>query len=451
MDRKTEIQERIKAIAAEMAALLDENEELTEDQEGQYTTLETEAGELETELAAIVAAETRQERQERAAALAKSAAQGHRITAPSRPNSGGRIGRIKDNIADDPQRGFKTLAEFAVRVQEFGANPRADDGLMRVAAGTGLSSSINADGGVLVPPAFSKSIWDRVLAKSNSLLSFCMNIPIDPGVESITFPAIAESSRADGSRWGGVRGYWKGELTQLTSSQLKFRDVTFKPNELYVFCYVSDKLLRQAPGTASSVMEMAAADEIDFKIGDAIINGDGAGKPTGIVGHAGTVSITKETGQAAATIVKENVDKMYARCHRNWRDGAVWLVNQDVEPALEQLSAVVGTGGVPVFLPPGGVTEAPNARLKGKPVIPVEYCATLGTVGDIILCNLMAYGAAVRGMVDSAYSMHLKFDYAQTAYRLIFELDGQPWLNTAITPFKGSNTTSPIVTLATRA
>jgi subfamily B ATP-binding cassette protein HlyB/CyaB len=31
------------------------------------------------------------------------------------------------------------------------------------------------------------------------------------------------------------------------------------------------------------------------------------------------------------------------------------------------------------------------------------------------------------------------------------EVDGQPWLNSAITPFKGSNTLSPFVTLATRS
>ena len=65
--------------------------------------------------------------------------------------------------------------------------------------------------------------------------------------------------------------------------------------------------------------------------------------------------------------------------------------------------------------------------------------------------NFKAYAAAVKGVVDSAYSIHLKFDYAQTAYRLIFEMDGQPWLNSKITPFKGSSTTSPFVTLATRA
>ena len=365
-----------------------------------------------------------------------------------------RIGNAREAVWDDPKRGFANLGEYALRVMNAGHNPTSDSALMRqigAAAGTGMTVGTSADGGVLVPPAFSSAIWDATRMASDSLLEMTNQIPIDSGVESITIPKVNETSRANGSRWGGIRGYWKGELTELTSSKPTLDEMKLAPQELYVFAYISDKLLRQAPQAASAVLETAAADEINFKVGDAIINGTGAGQPVGVIGHASVVSVSKETGQAAATIVKENIDKMYARCHAKWRTGAVWLINQDCEPALEQLSAVVGTGGVPIYLPAGGIASAPNARLKGLPVMPVEYCATLGTVGDIMLVNLKAYATAVRGMVDRQYSMHLKFDYAQTAFRLIFEVDGQPMLKSAITPFKGSNTLSPFVTLATRA
>ncbi len=115
------------------------------------------------------------------------------------------------------------------------------------------------------------------------------------------------------------------------------------------------------------------------------------------------------------------------------------------------LSQVVGTGGVPVYLPPGGIADTPNARLKGRPVMPIEACATLGTEGDIILADMRAYVTGLKGGIDSAMSMHLRFDYAETAFRFMFSADGQPWLASAITPFKGSNTLSPFVTLATRS
>lgn len=444
MNRKQEINERLK----ELATALDEFalvEEPTEEQFANAELVEKEVDDLRAEKSSIEAAERKSLVREKAQGARDTAKASTRLTSPDS------IRNIRPAVADDPKKGFKSLAHFATRCMDSQANVRGDDMLMQVAAGTGMTQAVNADGGVLVPPAFSKAIWDEVLRQSNSLLSYCYQLPIDMGAESVTVPCIAESSRANGSRYGGIQGYWKDELTALTESKPTFRQVKLTPHELYVFAYISDKLLRHSPSTASAILERAAADEIAFKVGDAIVNGTGAGMPRGIVGHSATVDQAKETGQGAATVVLENLAKMRSRMHVNYRDGAVWFINPEVEVALNTLTFPVGTGGVPGYLPPGGLSATPYSTLYGQPVIPVEYCAALGTSGDIIYANLRGYAAAVRGMVDSQYSMHLKFDYAQTAFRMIFEMDGQPWLTTKITPFKGSATTSPIVTLATRA
>ena len=49
----------------------------------------------------------------------------------------------------------------------------------------------------------------------------------------------------------------------------------------------------------------------------------------------------------------------------------------------------VGSGSATVvaYLPPGGLSTKPYATLLGRPVLPVEWCATLGTTGDVILRN----------------------------------------------------------------
>jgi HK97 family phage major capsid protein len=448
MTRELEIQERLKELGAEMDAISNA-EEVTVELKAQYDAFESEADKLTIEFDQLRATAEREAMKAKADAIRQSAKASSRITSPNRIGDG--VGRVRDAIADDPRKGFKNFADFAVRVFDAGQAPHRDEMLMRVAAGTGMTSAVNTEGGVFVPPAFSKSIWDKVIGESNSLLSYCDVVTLDGNSESLTVPAVAESSRANGSRFGGVQGYWKGELTALTSSRPAFREMKWTPNELYVFAYISDKLLRQSPGFASNMLEKACAEEISFKVGDAIIEGDGAGKPAGIIGHASTLSIAKETGQAAATVLTANIRKMQARLHTKANAGAVWFVNQDVLPALETLQFEVGTGGVPVFLPPGGLSSSPYSMLYGKPVIPIEYCSTLGTVGDIILANMKWYGVVLRASLDAAYSMHLKFDYAQTAYRLIFEVDGHPFLNSAITPFKGTNTTSPMLTLDTRS
>lgn len=449
MQRAVQIQERLKEIAADLEAVATQESELTAEQEADVEALSVEEASLTAELESLRKDAAKQELKAQAQSIRDFAKGPGRMTSPGTP--GVRIGNPRLAVAEDPKRGFKTLGHFAERCMLNHDNPRKDEMLMQVAAGTGMTQAVNSDGGVLVPPAFSKAIWDEVLQQSNSMLSYCFQLPVDPGAESITIPAIAESSRANGSRYGGIQGYWKEELSLMTETKPTMRSLKLTPHELYVFAFISDKLLRNSPGTASAILERAAADEISFKIGDAIINGDGAGKPRGVVGHVATKSVSKETGQPAATVVVDNLLKMRASMHPKYRPGAVWFINPEVEVALQQLTFPVGVGGVPAFLPPGGISDSPYSMLFGQPLIPIEYCAALGTVGDIIYANLRGYAAAVRGMVDSQYSIHLKFDYNQTAFRLIFEMDGQPFLNSVITPFKGSTTTSPVVTLATRA
>ncbi|MEN6614962.1 MAG: phage major capsid protein [Syntrophorhabdus sp.] len=75
----------------------------------------------------------------------------------------------------------------------------------------------------------------------------------------------------------------------------------------------------------------------------------------------------------------------------------------------------------------------------------------MGTVGDILLADWSQYITANKGDINEAMSIHVNFLYDQETYRFIYYFDGQPRWSSAITPFKGSNTVSPFVTLATRA
>jgi len=366
-----------------------------------------------------------------------------------------RISSMVDRFFLDPKRGFAHIGEFALSIYESGMPGRhmVDERLVKItAAATGMNQAQGSQGGFMVPPQFSMTLWDGMNEQPDNLMNLCDQYTVTG--ESLTFPANAETSRATGSRYGGVQGFWIAEAGQITSSIPKVRRMKLEPQELAVLVYVTDKLLNNAPAM-EQYLRRAATDEIMFLVNDSIINGNGVGQPAGIISAAATISIAKETGQEANTIVLENVNKMYARCHARARKGAVWFINQDCEPQLEILSAVVGTGGIPVFLNVGSgfpnVAEAPQNRLKGKPLMPIEYCKTLGTKGDIILANLSYYALGVRGGIDEAMSMHLRFDFAETAFRFMFAVDGQPWLASAITPFNGTNTLSPMIVLDTRA
>ena len=319
-----------------------------------------------------------------------------------------------------------------------------------IEAAQGMSQGTPSDGGYMVAPEFSDQIWEGVNQKSQSLVGMTDSYPVSG--ESLTFPANAETDRATGSRWGGVRGYWIAEADEITKSNPKLRMVKVEPHELAVLVYVTDKLLRNAPALGSYASR-SAVDEIDFLTGLAIVNGTGVGQPLGIMASKSLVSVAKETGQVAATLLPRNVSKMWARMHPNSRSRAVWLHNVDVEPQLDSFSTIVKNVAETENV--GGyadkVFDAERRTLKGRPLIACEYCETLGTKGDLVLWDPIGYLVGRRQGVRSDMSIHVRFQYAETAFRFMYEIDGQPWLASALTPFKGTDTLTTHVALDTRA
>ena len=181
------------------------------------------------------------------------------------------------------------------------------------------------------------------------------------------------------------------------------------------------------------------------------MNGSGVGEPLGVLhaDNAAAISVAKETGQAAATIVWENLVNMYARMLPTSLGRAVWVANIDTFPELATMSLSVGTGGSAIWLNNGAA--GPPMTILGRPVIFTEKAITLGTVGDINLIDFSFYLIGDRQVMSAKSSEHFKFQNDQTAFRIIERVDGRPWLAAAITPQQGSNTLSPYVKIATRA
>jgi HK97 family phage major capsid protein len=133
-------------------------------------------------------------------------------------------------------------------------------------------------------------------------------------------PFVDEDSRASGSRWGGLRAYREGEVDTPTSSKTKMGLWECRVSDLKALCYVTERLLNDAPAMESLIMELMPQ-EFTFKLEDEILNGTGGIQCKAVIGDTATVSITKETGQAADTIVVQNIIKMWSRCWGRSRGG----------------------------------------------------------------------------------------------------------------------------------
>ncbi|MGH7488972.1 MAG: phage major capsid protein, partial [bacterium] len=318
-----------------------------------------------------------------------------------------------------------------------------------IEASTGANESGEADGGYLVE----KDVADGLLRRTFELARIggrVRRIPISAKSNGLKMNALKDDSRATGSRWGGVQGYWIGEGEALTPTRPKFRQMNLELKKLAGLIYATDEMLQDTTALAAVIQE-AFPEEFAFMVDDAVFEGPGTATPLGFNKSNCKVTVPKETGQPGKTIQFENVTNMWARCPARSMTSAEWWINQDCLPQLMGMSMVIGTGGVPVYLPPGGLSGSPYGTLMSRPVIPIEYCDTLGTEGDIVLADPTQYVMIDKGEIQYATSIHVAFLTAEQAFRFIYRVDGQPVDDKPITPFKGTAKQSSFVTLATRA
>ncbi len=114
------------------------------------------------------------------------------------------------------------------------------------------------------------------------------------------------------------------------------------------------------------------------------------------------------------------------------------------------MSVSVGTGGSAIFV--NSAQEAPDFRLMGLPLRFSSQMSAIGDSGDAMLNDWRQYligQPTGQANAELTQSIHLKFDYDQTAYKFVFYMDGQPWWKEAFIPLYG-DTQSPFVKLEAR-
>ena len=316
-------------------------------------------------------------------------------------------------------------------------------------AASGSNEGTPAEGGFLVQSDIGEPIVETLFS-GGELSSRVRRYSISSNANGMSIPAVDETSRANGSRWGGVQGYWADEAATVTASKPTYREMELKLNKLFGLGYATDEMLQDS-NILTQHFSRAFREELTFKVEDGIYNGTGTGKLLGLMNSSALVTIAKESGQAAQTIMTENVLKMWARLPMRSRRTAVWLCNQDIEPQLYPLTLGTGTAVTLLYTPPGvNGNNSPFGLLLGRPVIPVEYAATLGTAGDLVLADLDQYLTIDKGAVREDWSMHVRFLYDEQTFRILYRVDGQPMWKSPITPYKGAAAQSPFIALGAR-
>ncbi len=342
--------------------------------------------------------------------------------------------------------GFSSLREFwgAIRAAQFdGVHDRRLVGPdLTGRTSTGLSEVDPTNGGFLVPSQWADTFLASLYDESTIAPLTWTEELTGPLVE-FNLPGVDETSRVDGSRWGGVQAFWAAEAASVSPNFPKAKNVQFGPKKMIGLVWLTNELGRDA-AMFEAFVKRAFASEMGFKLDASILSGTGAGTPAGLLNSNSLITIAKESGQAAGTIFQANISKMWARLPAASRKRAVWLVNEDVESTLDTLNV----GDRPNIYSPAG-EQRPYPLLKGRPVIAVEQSPALGKVGDIVLADLTQY-LTVSGAPQYALSADAGFLSDQSVMRFTLRVDGQPMWTSPITPYNGTSPRSPFIALAAR-
>ena len=306
-----------------------------------------------------------------------------------------------------------------------------------------MSIGVDSDGGFLVPVEYAEEIHN-VSLENEIVMPGAMVIPMKVNEKKLPGLNIGDHSA---NLFGGFEASYKPEAGTLGEKNPKTRQVKLSCKKLTGFLRLSRELFDDIPGGGHQVADICGKGLAWYR-DKAFLKGTGAGEPQGILNSACLVTVDKETGQAAATITYPNLCDMMSRMFAGSFKNSVWVAHQTCIPQLLQLTIAVGTGGA--FIPVLTKSKDGQFEILTRPVIFTEKTETLGTKGDIMLCDFGQYVVGLREEMRLDFSPHVYFATDEVAARLIERHDGMPLWSEALTLEDGSTTVSPFVTLAER-
>lgn len=349
-------------------------------------------------------------------------------------------------LTDEADRPFKTLADQCIAVIDFTkslgrkVHPRLKGlAALEAKAIQGASESVPTDGGILLEPTIAPTVLMPV-HEEGVFSADVSKLPVEANSNSGWINGIDETSRATGSRWGGIQGYRLAEGASVTKSKPKFRRIQWELKKYGCLVYDTNELLKDA-GQFNAVVQQACREELSFMLNDDIMNGLGVSGALGVMQSGALITVTRDT---ASNIKGTDISAMWQRLSLRSKAKAKWYINSECAPQLDALFAV---GSTAVLFPYAGYQPNGVRTLYGRPIVETEFNAALNTTGDILLADMSEYLLWEKGGVDYQTSMHVEFLTDQEVLRFIYRADGQTALASALTPYKGTLTHSPFVVL----
>lgn len=241
-----------------------------------------------------------------------------------------------------------------------------------------LQEGVDADGGYLVPEEYDSRLIDG-LEEENIIRKLGHRITTS-GERKINIAATKPAAA------------WIDEGEALTFSDATFSQINLDAHKLHVAVKVTEELLYDNAFQLENYIikefykALANAEE------DAFINGDGTGKPLGILAASGGAEVGVTAASATAITADEVINLVYS-LKRPYRKNAVFILNDQTIATLRKLK----DGNGAYMWQPALVAGEPD-KLLGYPVYTSAYMPTVEAgAKTIIFGDLSYYNIGDRG------------------------------------------------------
>jgi HK97 family phage major capsid protein len=356
---------------------------------------------------------------------------------PASTRRGGKLYRDLFGTSRFSSDGWSSFEDYLRAVHSGLHHPQLRSAMLTQSIGTPSA------GGFIVPEQFVAEMLDKSL-ESEIVRPRCDVREMKS--DTLKVAGFDGRNHTGGSLFGGFTGTWAAELDTATDAGPDYRLIQFDAKKLFIFTRASNELVQDGMSFEAMLGEAMIA-ALGWHLDYACLRGTGAGQPLGVLNDPALITVSKETGQPASTILYQNLTKMFARLHPACVNNSIWVANSNTIPQLLELTIAVGTGGsvVPVMSQMDG-----QFTILTRPVLFTEKLPTLGTKGDIMLVDFSQYTLALRKDMSLEKSIHVGWQNDTSGYRSILRADGMGRWGTAVTPRHG-DTLSWAVALETRS
>jgi HK97 family phage major capsid protein len=249
-----------------------------------------------------------------------------------------------------------------------------DDGLRGLEfEGKAMNTAVNAEGGYLVDPQTSEMI-QSVLRSSSSLRSVANVVQ----VEASSFDVLIDSADTGAG--------WADEVASTAETDTpQIERISIALHELSALPKASQRLLDDSAFDIEGWLAGRIADKFARAEADSFVNGDGSGKPTGMLSHPtvdndswtwgnlGYVATGTDGDFDPANASDSIVDLVYS-LGAQYRANATFVMNSKTAGAVRKMKDADGR-----FLWSDGLAAGEPARLMGYPVLIAEDMPDIAT------------------------------------------------------------------------